>query len=109
MKWGKCKNVVMGDACDYQNLEPSLDDLPLCGCCDCHMHFHVKLENDIPNFGPCQKKCNGKYYGCQSYLSLQETKKIYSYCLHHQNFQKKPSFIVVPTVFSNIKYYCSSH
>ncbi len=53
-------------------------------------------------FGPCQKKHNGKYCGCQSYLSLQETEKIHSCCLHHQNFQKKPSFIVVLTMCSQI-------
>jgi hypothetical protein len=102
MKWGKCKNVVMGDNCGYQNLEPSLNDPPLCGCCDCHKHFHVRLKNDIPYFGPCQKKHNGKYCGCQSYLGLQETEKIYSCCLHHQNFHKKPSFIVVSIVCSQI-------
>ncbi len=102
MKWGKCKNVVMGDDCGCQNLELSSNDPLLCGCCDCHKHFHVKLENDIPYFGPCQKKHNGKYCGYQSYLGLQKTEKNYSCCLHHQNFHKKPSFIVVPIVCSQI-------
>jgi hypothetical protein len=83
MEWGECKNVVMGDDCGCQNLEPSLIDPLLCGCCDCHKHVHVRPENNIPDFGPCKKKHDGKYCGCQSYLGLQEIKKIYSCCLHH--------------------------
>jgi len=49
-----------------------------------------------------KKKHNGKYCGHQSYLGLQKTEKNYSCCLHHQNFHKKPSFIVVPIVCSQI-------
>jgi len=102
MKWGKCSNVVMGDDCGYQNLEPSSNGPFLCGCCDCRKHFHVWPKNDIPNFGPCQKKHDVKYCDYQSYLGLQKTKKIYSCYLHHQNFHKKLSFIVVPTMCSQI-------
>ncbi len=100
MGWGECKNVVMGDDCGCQNLELSSNDPILCGYCDCHKHFHVRPENDIPNFGPCQKKHDGKYCGCQSYSSLQEIEKKNSCYLHHQNFHKKHSFIVVPTTCS---------
>ncbi len=45
----------------------------------------LKPKNDIQDFGPCQKKHDGKYYGFQSYLGLQETEKNYSYYLHYQN------------------------
>jgi hypothetical protein len=62
MEWREFENVVMGDDCGSQNLEPSLNDSFWCGCCNCHKHFHVRLENDIPNFGPYQKKCDGKYH-----------------------------------------------
>jgi hypothetical protein len=85
MEWGKRKNwswvMII--------LEPSSNDPLLCGCCDYHKQFHVRLENDIPNFGPYQKKHDGKYYGCQSYLDLQVTNKICICCLDHQNFHKK--------------------
>ncbi len=73
----------MVDDFGCQNLEPSLNDPLLCGCCDCQKHVHVMPKNDIPDFGPCQKKHDGKYYGCQSYLGLQEIEKICSCCLHH--------------------------
>jgi hypothetical protein len=43
MGWGKCKNVVMGDGCGYQNLESSWNDPLLCGCCDCHKHLSQKM------------------------------------------------------------------
>jgi hypothetical protein len=36
----------------------------------------VRPENDILDFGPCQKKHDGKYCGFQSYLGLQEIEKI---------------------------------
>jgi hypothetical protein len=36
----------------------------------------LRLKNDILNFGPCQKKHDGKYCGYQNYLGLQETEKI---------------------------------
>jgi hypothetical protein len=45
----------------------------------------LRPKNDIQDFGPCQKKHDGKYYGYQSYLGLQETEKNYSYYLHYQN------------------------
>jgi hypothetical protein len=60
----------MSDDCGCQNLEPSSNDPLLCGCYNCHKHFHVWPKNDILDFGPCQKKHDGKYCGYQSYLSL---------------------------------------
>jgi len=36
----------------------------------------VRPKNDILDFGPCQKKHDGKYCGFQSYLSLQKIEKI---------------------------------
>jgi hypothetical protein len=71
-KWSgvSAKNVVMGDDCGCQNLESSLNDPILCGCCDYHEHIHVRPKNDIPDFKPCQKKHDGKYCSCQSCLGL---------------------------------------
>ncbi len=48
-----------------------------------------------PNFGH-----DGKYHGCQSYLGLHETNKIYLCCLHHQKFHLKKNIIVVIVVCS---------
>jgi hypothetical protein len=78
---GQVQKLVMGDDCGCQKLEPSSNDPLLCGCCDYHKHFHVRLENDIPNFGPYQKKRDGKYCGCQSYLGLQVTKYAFVVCI----------------------------
>ncbi len=46
---GQVQKLVMGDDYGCQNLELSSNDPFLCGCCDYHKHFHVRLENDIPN------------------------------------------------------------
>jgi len=72
------------------------------------IHFYVDVVTAIstsmwgqkmnPNFGLCQKKHDGKYCGCQSYLGLQETNKIYFCCLHHQKFHLKKIIIVVIVV-----------
>jgi hypothetical protein len=72
MEWGECKNVVTGDD-GCQNLESSSNDPLLYGYFDCHKHGP---KNDILDFGPCQKKHDGKYCGSQSYVGLQEIEKI---------------------------------
>jgi len=69
------------------------------------IHFYVDVMTTIstsmwsqkinPNFGPCQKKHDGKYCGCQSYLGLQETDKTFFCCLHHQIFHLKKIVIVI--------------
>jgi hypothetical protein len=64
MEGGECKNVIMGDECGYKKFKPSSNDSFLYECCGCHSHYHVKLINDVPNFGSCQKKFEGKYCGC---------------------------------------------
>jgi len=52
---GECKNVVKGDDYGCQNFEPSLNDPLLCGCCDCHKHFHVTPKNE-PKFWTMSKE-----------------------------------------------------
>jgi len=76
------------------------------------IHFYVDVVTTIstsmwsqkinPNFGPCQKKHDGKYCGCQSYLGLQETNKTFFCCLHHQIFHLKKIVIVIIVVCSQI-------
>jgi hypothetical protein len=71
----------MGDDCGCQKLKPSSNDPLLCGCCDYHRHFHVRLENDIPNFGPYQKKRDGKYCAKVIWVYKQLTKYAFVVCI----------------------------
>jgi hypothetical protein len=44
-------------------------------CVDVVIATSTYARNDILDFGPCQKKHDGKYCGYQSYLGLQKTEK----------------------------------
>lgn len=88
MDWGLCKNIVDGDECGCQEFEVASIDPLLCGCCECHKHYHMR--QDVVEFGPCQKKRNGKLCGCQSFLRSElGDEKVCICCDHRQNFHRR--------------------
>lgn len=89
MDWGLCKNIVDGDDCGCQEFESNSFDPLVCGCCECHKHFHMRQES--VDYGPCQKKQDGKLCGCQSFLASHCDDKVCSCCEHRQNFHRKRS------------------
>ncbi len=67
-------------------------------------------KSDILNFGPCQKKHDGKYCGFQSYLGLQKIEKIVLVaCIIKTSIKKTIFYCCSHYVLSNRKYYWSSH
>jgi hypothetical protein len=53
-------------------------------------------RNDILDFGPCQKKHDGKYCGYQSYLGLQETEKIVLVACIIKTYMKNHLLLLFP-------------
>jgi hypothetical protein len=108
MEWGERKNVVMGDDCGCQNLEPSSNNLVLCGCCDCHKHFHVMWENDII-LDHAKRNMMGNIVVAKITTLTKDWKKLFLLLASSKLPLKTIFYNRSHCMFSNNKYYCSSH